>query len=334
MTNKNTIINNQSIMVSLLMLIGTAIALTTASYAWFSVNSTVTINGLEINVNAAEGIQVSTDAQTWKASLDISDLDPVALDNAGAGKYTFAEGQKNHLGTTIVPVSTIGSQTAGNFEMFVGTLVEDATTTLTTSAITEDNTTGEFIAFDVFIKTATTENIYLMNGSHFTYQPVDVEASVGLEWATRVAFLDQGNDATSSPALSKALANGTSADQVIWEPHALSNTVFALSNGAVAGVKETYYGVKAANTGLTVVKSEQQTDADGAAVNFGNVTTITPDTDGTQWEVTPSNIIFTVEPGINKIRIIMWLEGQDIDCENSISLGLGNVTSTIKFQKA
>lgn len=330
MNSKSMNVTNQKIMISLLMLLGTAVALTTASYAWFSVNSAVTLTGLEVNVEAAEGIQVSADAKTWKASLDLADLDPVTLDNGDTGLYTFANGQMNHLGTTVEPVSTVGSQTAGNFEMFLGTLVEGGTTTLTTAAITETKDTTEFIAFDLFIKAVSVEEIYLSAPSAIEYVPLAAESTVGLEWATRVAFFDQGNDSTNTPATAQALAAGTSASQVIWEPNALTHTV---ASGLTNGVKDTYYGVKTADTGLTVVKSEQQTDAEGAAINFGTISTITPDTDATQFETVPGNIIFTVEPGINKIRVFIWIEGQDGDCENSISLGAGNISATIKFQK-
>ena len=174
------------------------------------------------------------------------------------------------------------------------------------------------------------EEIYLSAPSAIEYVPVAAESTVGLEWATRVAFFDQGNDATNTPATARALAAGTSASQVIWEPNALTHTV---ASGLTNGVKDTYYGVKTADTGLTVVKSEQQTDAEGAAVNFGTISKITLDTDLTPFETIPGNIIFTVEPGINKIRVFIWIEGQDGDCENSISLGAGNISATIKFQK-
>jgi hypothetical protein len=34
----------------------------------------VQVDGLDINVEVAEGIQVSTDAATWKATLEITDI--------------------------------------------------------------------------------------------------------------------------------------------------------------------------------------------------------------------------------------------------------------------
>ena len=31
--------------------------------------------------------------------------------------------------------------------------------------------------------------------------------------------------------------------------------------------------------------------------------------------------VFTLQPGITKIRVYMWVEGQDVDCENNASGG-------------
>jgi hypothetical protein len=109
-----------------LMLLITAVALTTSSYAWFSVNTAVQVDGLDINVEVAEGIQVSTDAATWKATLSITDI------------TTGYSGHTNQLPTVLKPVSTIGSQSTGNFEMFDGTAILGTETTLnTTGPITE-----------------------------------------------------------------------------------------------------------------------------------------------------------------------------------------------------
>lgn len=311
----------QSILMSLLMLLITAVALTTASYAWFSVNEAVTLSNLDIQVEAAEGIQVSTDAQTWRAAITVADiLDP-------GPNYP---GHTNQIPSQLKPVSTIGSQSLGNFEFFEGTLIEDATTTLTTTESPAEaaGDVGSYMAFDLFIRSATTEDIYLASPTALTYAPLDAEDSVGLELATRVAFFNRGTQSDNDPAGARALAGGTSSTQVIWEPNALENTPTAIIDGATAGTKEPYYGVKAAGTGLELENFDTQT------THFELVTTITPDTDASPFDTTnPDNIIFTVTPGITKVRVYIWIEGQDVDCSNDISLGVGTVAATIRFIK-
>jgi hypothetical protein len=303
----------RNLFTAFLMLLITAVALTTSSYAWFSVNSAVQVDGLDINVEVAEGIQVSTDAATWKAQLSLTDIS------------TGYSGHTNQLPTTLRPVSTIGSQSTGNFEMFNGEIVESATTTITTTAADAEvaGTTGDYVAFDLFIQAVSVTPIYLHANSGIVYDGTD--ASVGLEYTTRIAFFNQGTDGTSTPATARALANGTSSTQVIWEPYATEHTTWALGNGATADTKHTYYGIKAAGTGLTTVYSEQADDAaEVTPVYFDDVVTITPDTNVSPFGYVEENRVFTAGVGITKVRVYIWVEGQDIDTENSVSLGLAN----------
>ena len=44
---------------------------------------------------------------------------------------------------------------------------------------------------------------------------------------------------------------------------------------------------------------------------------------------TENKTIFDIERGITKVRIYIWLEGQDVDCENYSSVG--NVSINIQF---
>ena len=294
---------------ALMMLIITGVSLTTASYAWFSVNTSVQLAGLDINVEVADGIQVSTDAVTWKAAVDLTDI------------TTGYTGHSNQIPTMLVPVSTIGSQSTGNFEMYGGSLVVTGTTTLTTTGpLVESagNPEARYIAFDLFIQASTVTPIYLGAASTITYDSPGSATTAGLEYSSRVAFFNQGTDATSTANTARALAGGTSASQVIWEPFALSHTTVALGQGASTLVKTPYYGVKDVGSGLSITDFASQTD------HFELVSTITPDTDSPAFQQTVGNRIFTAGVGITKVRVYIWIEGQDIDNENSASLALAN----------
>lgn len=39
--------------------------------------------------------------------------------------------------------------------------------------------------------------------------------------------------------------------------------------------------------------------------------------------------MFNIKNGISKIRVYMWIEGQDVDCENNASIG--NVALSLQF---
>ena len=336
MKKQNT--RKHNVFVSLVMLLVTAVALTTASYAWFTANIAVTLTGLEINVEAAEGIQISTDAVTWRAQIDISDvIDPG--ENYGEAV--------NQVPSILTPVSTIGvvdDEEPGAFNFFDGELNEGETTTLDTTAAAAEvhsTTEGNYVAFDLFIRSATEEDIWLGENSVVEYVPAVEEESAGLEYAMRVGFLYQGTDDTYTPATAQALAAGTSADQIIWEPNAREYTAHGIARGATPGQVETYYGVKAAGEELEYDNPDWEAigedpwegpgETPGFAGYFEQVTTITPDSDGEPFEQILGNVLFTVDAGITKIRVYVWVEGQDIDSDNAISLGEGDIAITLQF---
>lgn len=311
---------NKRIVLAFIMLLITGVALTTASYAWFSASTQATLGDLDVNVTASNGIQVSTDAETWKGTLSTADIKGAAY-----------AGNKNQIPTTLTPVSTIGSQSIGNFEMFDGIVDEEkATATISTSAAAEETSTtenGHYIAFDLFIKSAAERAIQLDAGSGISAvnaaNPDDIASDKGLKYSARVAFFNQGTDATNTPSQAIAQSNGTAASQVIWEPNANMHTVYAENSLGATGIMP-YYGVKAEGEDLPF-------DADSVSkdtTHFGTVTTVTSNVGAV-----PTETMFTVKPGITKVRIYIWIEGQDIDCENNASVGTG-IRTTLKLKAA
>lgn len=292
---------NKKILTAFLMLIVTAVTLTTASYAWFSSNTSVTLGQLDVNVSAANGIQISLDAENWKATLSAADI---------VGAY---ENDINQVPTEVTPVSTIGSQTTGIFDMFSGEFAEGDSSKLNATALADAaGTNGSYIAFDLFVKSATQENIYLNAGSGVNYLGT---SSTGLENSVRVGFLNQGTDTTNTPTTALALAGGASTSQTIWEPNASSHTSAVINSGAAtAGQTLTYMGIKSDMEGATINNT----------TNFATVGTIT----SAAGEI-PDAVVFTVNPGITKVRIYIWLEGQDVDCEDNASLGNGFSTNIL-----
>ena len=307
---------NKKILTALLMLIVTAATLTTASYAWFSSNTSVTLESLNVNVSSANGIQISLDAQNWKATLNPSDI----VSSAVTTIYTT---NTNQLPAEVSPVSTIGvGSTAGVFDMYSGEFSQGDSSKLDTTLL-EDNagTTGKYVAFDLFVKSATAEDIYLNAGSGVT--KMGEEDSTGLENAVRIGFLNKGTDSTNTPATARGLAGGTASAQVIWEPNNTSHSTAVINSGAAtSGASLSYKGVKAAGTGLTINNT----------VSFADVATLKTGATLTSAETTEGNEVFSVEAGITKIRIYIWLEGQDVDCEDNASLGTG-FTTNIRLMK-
>ena len=321
--------NRKKILTAFLMLIVTAISLTTASYAWFTENTTVTVDSIDVNVSAANGIQVSVDAVNWKANISTTDITTNA--------YT---GNTNQLPNQIVPVSTIGDvDTATGFmKMYKGSIEADASTAhgyrlVAEQSVEKAGTTGDFIAFDLFLLTTQATTVYLTTSSDV----VATAANTGLKNAARVAFLYEGSAVTgasaSAIALKGAASHGEGNNNLIWEPNSNAHKAGGISQANNYGetkftattIVPNYYGIKAPIAANPAVDYQSKVDTYFAQV--------TPDIQTPEGNTANGEYktLFNLAAGINKIRIYGWVEGQDYDCENNASGS--NIVYNIQISK-
>lgn len=288
---------------TLLLLLLTAILLITSSYAWFTSNKTVTVSTIEVNVAATNGLQISTDAQNWKSIITVDEI------KAG---YTD---HKNQLPAVLQPVSTDGTVVAGYMNMFLGTVTNNESTGAFELSSTKETeaagTTGNFIAFDIFLKVDTQTDVYLTSASGVKAK----NTSVGLENAARIAFVNEGHLGNGNAVTSYQKLNGGTTS-IIWEPNNNAHTNAAISHAFntygqtinATSVVPNYLGIKAQFSKIPVNDTTES--------NFATVTptlstgTVTP---------VPTDAFVTLEAGVTKFRVYMWVEGQDVDCENGAS---------------
>ena len=319
------------LLILLLLMLGTGTMLATSTYAWFTSNKNVSVESLKVNIEAKNGIQISADGTKWKSIVQKADLV-----GARAGNYRTAV---NQIPDSLEPVSTAGvPDTNGYLPMYYG-VVETSTSDanngeyiLTATKTTEiDNNirtgaeadTAKFIAFDLFFKVNTDTPVYLQAGSGvLNADPADN----GIKNASRIAFVNLGNTADGSELSSiQGLNAGTSSTVTIWEPNydihtaagvANANDVYGIPTTQANGDLIPYSGIiapVAASDDILLGEATQTKDSTKfKTVTPGKATTAAFDT----------NVeLFTLSKGITKIRIYMWVEGQDVDCENNASGG-------------
>ena len=313
----------------LLLLLITGIVLGSSTYAWFTANKTVAVNDIQVNVAAENGIQISVDGTSWKSIVQTTDI------NNAINTYAAAVNQVPSETSSLAPVSTTGNIDAnGRMEMFLGEVKSDATTgdyILTSTKSEETNgTSGNFIAFDLFFKVDEDTTTYFTPNTRVVTTDV---TDTGIKNATRMAFVVLGNTA-SGTALSEiqALNAGTSAEKKIYEPNYDVHTAagvsaaydyYGITTTEADGSLLPYSGVKTAfdetaKVSLKVSNAEthatKYTDKfDAVTVDYSTKAGFTENFEG-----------LTLTAGITKVRVYMWVEGQDVDCENSASGG--NIT--------
>ena len=343
------------LLLSLLLLIASGIFLGTATYAWFTANEKVTISPIDVTVSTSSGIQISTDAKNWKSVISNTDITGASTNYSNAVNQLPSQlepvssaGVVDSTGKMEMYLGKIETNAGGDF-------------ILTATKSTETNTSGDdtnakFVAFDVFLKNEQNETLYLTPLSTVAY----VTADSGIKNATRVAFVTLGHssvmDNDSNRTTIQGLNGGASSDVKFWEPNYDVHTQSGLNNAAnpygITSINSTtltvggnnpwipYSGVKAAVPASANIKREQATEA----LNSTYFTSLAYDSAHTPeqtiaYDSTGSNSInYIATPegyttsqtltetagllaGITKIRIYMWIEGQDVDCENMASGG-------------
>ena len=299
---------------SILLLLLMAVLLISSTYAWFTANTTVTVSSIQVNVKATNGLQISTDGINFKSTIENADL----LDNIAT---TYAT-NTNQVPAILAPVSTAGAvSTAGNLNMFYGEVKTSYNPYRLVSSAQTDTAgkTGNYIVFDLFLKSDAGGTIELTPNSKVVY----VGTSVGLENAARVGFVNEGSAGSGDAAKTIQELNQGRASK-IWEPNYDTHTAAAVNAAsAVYGVTTTttggtqipYYGLKAPCTEDNNVTVNQTTTANPNATYFDKVTPTYATKNGFT-----DNITFeTLQKGITKYRVYMWIEGQDVDCENGAS---------------
>ncbi len=304
----------------LILLMFTLVMLSSTTYAWFTSNRVVTVSTINVHVAASGGLEISADGTTWKAIITPEDI-------TGVHSTTYPN-SKNQMPSTMEPVSTGKTIDTGTgfLKMYYGTTDNNDTGDyiLTSRRIIEEegngNTNdGKFIAFDLFFKVSNETQIYMTNNSKVTYLNEDGK---GIAAATRIAFVDEGTLPNGSEIESiQSLKAGQAT--YIWEPNYDVHTAAAVSNARdVYGINTqrenaariNYDGVineiSIAN-GVLLKNAKQSLYPDlFRTVNVDYFT---------KQDFTEYVPVFTLRSGITKIRVYMWIEGQDVDCENNAS---------------
>ena len=309
------------ILLALIMLIITGISLTTATYAWFTANRAVSVEEIDVKASASGGIQISADAKSWSNEVTLAQLKNVNPEADITLDNHFPET------ATMQPVTTIGTNgQTGKFVFFSGEL-NDAGDQVKTAAI--DDTSKLYAAFDLYFYSIKPQKIEFNEGTGVIAKGVGGGTVVDkdLKSSVRVGFLFQGNDNTATPATARGLHKGTLADQQIWEPNADKHSKNAVDFGGVTqNHVETTMGGKAASDDAFVSKTDgEKFEA------IGSTHHLITSNEGAY----PEGVIFDFAEGINKVRVYVWLEGQDVDNEDSVTLGSGvGVKLNFKTQEA
>ena len=279
------------------MLIVSAIVLTSSTFAWFTMSKKATVEQMNLTVTSPEGIQISANTNAWTTAITLSDLK-----GESGTRFAADVDNTNHFPDELKPSSSHMTVSANTFPTFFEGSMSDAGK-LTTTKVTDAD--GGYVVFDVFLKVATAQTVYWKN-SDITIPDGDNEVALR---SMRMAIVDCGSDADPTTAKTLAKMNGTTNYSSMYEP-ASTLHLDESKNGTYIDTK--YVNVAAADQ--TVGSDTLQTNGVYTCKAKVQATDTTKDT-----------MQFPLEAGINRIRVYVWMEGNDVDCLSDAAGGTINV---------
>lgn len=275
------------------MLIVSAIVLTSATYAWFSMAKRVEVESMELNVTSPEGIQISANTSAFTTKLTADEISGTT-----SSRFSAYEGHMNNIPNTLKPSSSTFS-TNGSLPRFYDGSINDSGTM---DIYSRDDVGSGFVAFDLFVKVKTATVV------RFGSTTVTCESNPELTTAMRVALVNCGTVAENANASAiQAVRPGVAIEpKVVYELNASEHTAAAAALGA-SGIMTTK---PLGRAGLGV-----RTDA-----TYNNiVSTAAAENIAATLATTPSQARVSVPAGISRVRVYMWMEGNDVDCANDIA---------------
>lgn len=285
------------------MLIVSAIVLTSATYAWFSMAKRVEVESMELNVTSPEGIQISANTSAFTTKLTVANIK--GNDETAAGKrFNAYEGHMNNVPTTVKPSSSVFMTYNDLPSWFDGSINDSGKMDI--YAVNEADMTQGFVAFDLFVKVKDATTVKFGSSS------ITCAGNEELPTAMRIALLNCGTVDENADAdtikNTHNLAYSSNEKKIIYELDATNHTSNAIANGAENGTYVTTRGITKAGTSVPCDSQYSNIVPAGYAATI--YATIAK---------TAADAKIDVQAGITRLRVYMWMEGNDIDCANDVA---------------
>lgn len=274
------------------MLIVSAIVLTSATYAWFSMAKRVEVESMELNVTSPEGIQISANTSAFTTKLTADDIT-----GASSTRFKAYDGHTNNIPSTVKPSSSI-FRTNGYLPTFYDGSIND---TGKMDIYKRDDVGSGFVAFDLFVKVKTATTV------KFGSSTVTCEGNPELPTAMRIALINCGTVAEKADAktIKAAVPTNDNTKKIIYEVDAAKHTAAATALGA-SGIMYTM--------GIYTEGRNVSTDS-----TYNNTVTNNAGSINATIATSAENATVAVDAGITRVRVYMWMEGNDVDCANDVA---------------
>ncbi len=342
---KNGEIRETNVKLLLLVAFFTAVLLIFSTYAWLSASLNVQIKFFDLVVSSDSGLFISLDGITFSDSVEVS-LQSVITDL----RATYPNHVNQWAAGGLWPVSSNGIRNANSdkFDIFIGEVRRykgkdrPKKKYLSTILVEERNSNAAniFIAFDLFLKNVTaspyTDNVYLTEDTYIEFEEGisddDREAMSGIMNSMRFGILKMSSTSAKSDIRTiQNLKCNNQCKAFIYEPYHLLHSDFSIAKALeeynitlIDGVYSPTYAVIAEGEFLEHANGHEETGIPLDTEHFAFQQTINNDDF--------YKPLFAIPAGITKLRVYLWIEGQDIDSLETNSRGAA-IYISLNFEK-
>ena len=308
-----------------------------STYAWFFASLNVKVKFFNVIVSNNSGLSISFDGINYDSFVEISEEN---LINKLKNTYPGNTSQWASMG--LRPVSSNGTSGPNDstFNMYANSNLDyiderKESRYLTTRLIEENkiNADKNYIAFDLFLKNVTgspmSDNLYLNNGTGVNIESDKISSDAeGLLNSIRFGFVKINSVPLKSDAAT--IQNQTcnnSCEALIYEPNSTAHNDTSIEKARLYAfnlVDGRYFPTYA------VIKEGGLTDIRNTIFGSPNLNTEYFARQNTRTDF--STPLFQIPDGITKVRVYVWIEGQDIDSLETLSDG-ADISLNINFIK-
>ena len=309
-----------------------------STYAWFSTSLNVRVKTFNMIVTRNSGLSISFDAINYDRAIEISE--DVLINKL---VETYPNNLSQWAANGLVPVSSPGITNNNSyfFDIYRSSGVRYKTKDLTDGFVTTNlsrenqrRAFNNFIAFDLFIKNETgspiPDNLYLERDTEFKMVSDFEDEMVGLVNSARIGFVKVGTVPLDTPVeIIQNLQCNNDCSSVIFEPNSTNHSDLSIERAKKFGINlrdgrefPTYAYIKA---GGPFEIADTVSGSIALDYNYFRL-------QETRTDDAFDRPLFSVPDGVTKLRVYVWLEGQDIDSLETDSQG-AEVSISISFVK-
>ena len=280
------------------MLIVSAIVLTSSTFAWFSMAKRVEVEKMELNITSPDGVQLSANADAFTTKLMLDDVKGIST-----ARWAAYKGNQNNFPELLVPSSST-LFVDKSLPVFYSGSIDDAGKIAATQVMSDVG--SGYVAFDLFVKVGADQKVF------WSESEITCDDNPEVISAMRMAVVNCGTvaaKAESAAILATVPQNALQNRVAMYAPNADIHTdASGYEDGAT--VPNVYIDAPFANrtptgNGNNIMQEGQySSDPVGTKVLDGNMAT---------------EAYFNALTGINRVRVYLWMEGNDVDCENSVA---------------